>query len=295
MIPPNASSTPRPIVGILWMIFTGFNFVAVTVLVRQLGTDLPAAQSAFLRFAIGALFFGPSLLGLVRGGLLPQSLWVFLARGAVHACAVVLWFYAMARIPVAEVTAIGYLNPVLVTLGATLFFKEKLTRTHYLAIGLAFVGTLIILRPGFRNLGLGQMAQVGAAILFGCSYLLAKKLSQSQSAGQIVVMLSFCVTVGLAPLAFWVWVPPSLWQFFSLALVALFATLGHFSMTRAFQAAPMVVTQPVVFLQLVWATLFGYILFEERPDLFVLLGGFIIISAISFLSWHSHWTQKRTH
>ncbi|MDP5333146.1 MAG: DMT family transporter, partial [Paracoccaceae bacterium] len=233
MIPPKASSAPRPIVGILWMIFTGFNFVAVTVLVRQLGTDLPAAQSAFLRFAIGALFFAPSLLGLVRGGLSPQSLRVFLARGAVHACAVVLWFYAMARIPVAEVTAIGYLNPVLVTLGATLFFKEKLTRTHYLAIGLAFVGTLIILRPGFRILGLGQMAQVGAAILFGCSYLLAKKLSQSQSAGQIVVMLSFCVTVGLAPLAFWVWVPPSLWQFFSLALVALFATLGHFSMTRA--------------------------------------------------------------
>ena len=111
MIPPKASSAPRPIVGILWMIFTGFNFVAVTVLVRQLGTDLPAAQSAFLRFAIGALFFAPSLLGLVRGGPSRQALRVFFARGTVHACAVVLWFYAMARIPVAEVTAIGYLNP----------------------------------------------------------------------------------------------------------------------------------------------------------------------------------------
>ena len=293
MIPPKASSAPRPIVGILWMIFTGFNFVAVTVLVRQLGTDLPAAQSAFLRFAIGALFFAPSLLGLVRGGPSRQALRVFFARGTVHACAVVLWFYAMARIPVAEVTAIGYLNPVLVTLGATVFFKEKLTRTHYLAIGLAFVGTLIILRPGFRNLGLGQMAQVGAAILFGCSYLLAKKLSQSQSAGQIVVMLSFCVTVGLAPLAFWVWVPPSLWQFFSLALVALFATLGHFSMTRAFQAAPMAVTQPVVFLQLIWASLFGYILFDELPDVFVVLGGFIIVAAVSYIVWRNPLQEKK--
>ena len=87
--------------------------------------------------------------------------------------------------------------------------------------------------------------------------------------------------------------PPSLWQFFSLALVALFATLGHFSMTRAFQAAPMAVTQPVVFLQLIWASLFGYILFDELPDVFVVLGGFIIVAAVSYIVWRNPLQEKK--
>ena len=83
----------------------------------------------------------------------------------------------------------------------------------------------------------------------------------------------------------WVWVPVSLEQLMWLGLVAGFATTAHYCMTRAFRVAPLTVTQPVTFLQLVWATLLGALVFGEGVDLWVILGGGIIIAAISWVTF----------
>ncbi|MFN3292873.1 MAG: DMT family transporter [Gemmobacter sp.] len=279
------SALNRPVAGVLWMLASGLSFVGVTGIVRYLGTDLPAAQSAFLRFAWSFVFLLPSLVLLLRGGLPGGALPLIGWRGAVHTVAVILWFYAMARLPVAEVTAIGYLNPVGVTLGAALFFGERLALRRLAAIGLAIVGALIVLRPGLREVSPGHLAQIGAAICFAGSYLLAKRLSQMLPAGAIVALMSATVTLGLAPFALAVWVPVSLEQVLWLGLVAMFATAGHYCMTRAFACAPIAVTQPVTFLQLLWATLLGALAFGEAVDPFVLLGGALIIGAVSYITW----------
>ncbi|MFN3936583.1 MAG: DMT family transporter [Gemmobacter sp.] len=287
-------TAPRPLSGILWMLASGLSFVAVTGIVRYLGTDLPAAQSAFLRFAWGVVFLGPALVALWRSGL-PAGVWPMIAgRGAVHTVAVVCWFYAMARIPVAEVTAIGYLNPVLVTLGAALFFGERLAARRLIAIGVAVLGALIVLRPGMRAVEPGHLAQIGAAAAFAGSYLFAKRLSQVMPAGAIVALMSATVTIGLAPLAAAVWVPITWAQLGWLGLVAVFATAGHYCMTRAFTLAPIAVTQPVTFLQLVWATLLGAVVFGEAVDPFVLLGGAVIIAAISYITWREAAIKRRS-
>lgn len=275
----------RPVEGALWMLATGLCFVGVTGIVRYLGTELPAAQSAFVRFGWGVLFLLPSLWGLVRKGLPAGTLALFGWRGVVHTAAVILWFHAMARIPVAEVTAIGYLNPVLVTLGAALFFGEALALRRILAVGVALVGALIVIRPGLREVTDGHLAQLGAACFFAASYLFAKRLSQLAPAGTVVAVMSATVTLGLLPLAIWVWVPMDVPQLLWLGLVAAFATGGHYCMTRAFRAAPLAVTQPVTFLQLVWATMLGALVFGEGVDVFVLLGGAVIIGAISYITW----------
>ena len=112
-------------------------------------------------------------------------------------------------------------------------------------------------------------------------------------AGAIVAMLSLMVTVALLPFALWVWVPPTPAQLGWLALVAGFATLGHYTMTRAFAAAPLTVTQPVIFLQLIWATLLGALVFGEPVDPFVLLGGGIIIAAVSVMTWREAVARRR--
>ena len=101
----------------------------------------------------------------------------------------------------------------------------------------------------------------------------------------LVALLSLTVTLGLAPLAFWVWITPTVQQVLLLGIVAFFATAGHYCMARAFAAAPASMTQPVVFLQLVWATLLGWFAFGEKVDPYVILGGAIIIAAISYMSW----------
>jgi drug/metabolite transporter (DMT)-like permease len=275
----------RPLAGILWMLATGLSFVAVTGIVRHLGTALPAVEAAFLRFLIGLIFLAPTLAGVLRGGLSPEAVTLVAGRGALHVAAVSLWFYAMARIPVAEVTAIGYLNPIVVTVGAAILFGEKLALRRIMAIAVALAGALVILRPGLREVSSGQLAQLGAATCFGLSYLIAKRLSALMPAGALVALLSLTVTLGLAPFALAVWVPPTPVQIGQLAIVAAFATLGHYTMARAFAAAPLTVTQPVTFLQLVWATLLGALVFDESVDPFILLGGAMIIGAISYMTW----------
>jgi drug/metabolite transporter (DMT)-like permease len=287
------SESSKPVVGIAWMLASGLSFVVVTGVVRYLGTDLPAVQSAFLRFAWGVVFLLPALMTLVRTGIPAGLARAIVLRGAVHTAAVTLWFFAMARITMAEVTAIGYLNPVCVTLGAALLFGEKLAVRRVIAIGVALIGALIVLRPGVRVIELGHWAQLGAAVCFAGSYLFAKSLSGKMPAGAIVGILSVTVTLGLLPFAIWVWVPVSMEQLAWLAVVALAATSGHYCMTRAFAVAPISVTQPVTFLQLVWASLLGYFAFGEQVDPFVLLGGGVIIGAVSYITWREAQLKRR--
>ncbi|MDO9527159.1 MAG: DMT family transporter [Gemmobacter sp.] len=283
----------RSLQGVLWMLASGLFFVGVTGVVRYLGTSMPAAQSAFLRFGWGVVFLLPSLIVLFRSGLPAGTGRLLLGRGAVHTVAVVCWFYAMARIPVAEVTAIGYLNPICVTIGAALLFGEKLAVRRIAAIGVAVLGALVVLRPGLREVSSGHWAQLAAAVLFAGSYLAAKQLTLRMQPGAVVAMMSLTVAIGLLPVAVWVWVPVTLTQVVWLALVAAFATAGHYCMTRAFVLAPISVTQPVTFLQLLWATLLGAIVFNEGIDPYVMLGGGMIIGAVGYITWREAVIKRR--
>lgn len=279
------TDTGRALEGVLWMLASGLSFVGVNGIVRYLGTDLPAAQSAFLRFAFGVVFLTPILPGVLRGGFAPGALRLFAWRGVAHTGAVLFWFYAMARIPVAHATAIGYLNPVVLLVVGSLLLGETMTTRRLIAVGIAALGALVVLRPGVEVVGLGHLSQIGAALCFAISYLFAKRLSALAPASVVVAVLSLTVALGLAPIAALVWVPVTWAQMGWLAVVAVLATMGHYLMTRAFSAAPFSVTQPVTFLQLVWAATLGAVAFGEPVDGYVLLGGAMIIGAISWLTW----------
>ncbi|MFN7002293.1 MAG: DMT family transporter [Roseinatronobacter sp.] len=279
------SPEPRPLVGIGWMIVTGLCFVALTGLVKHLGDELPAVQTGFLRYLLGLLFVLPMLGALRHSHLTSANLRFFGLRGAVHSLGVILWFYAMTRITVAEVTAMNYLTPVYITLGAALFLGERLALRRFLAVAAAFLGVLIILRPGLREVSPGHLAMIGTAIFFAASYLMAKRMSGTSDASVVVAMLSITVTICLAPFAIMVWAPPSPLQLFWLFWIAAFGTAGHYAMTLAFKAAPVTVTQPVTFLQLIWAVALGAILFGEAVDAYVILGGCVIMASVAFITW----------
>ncbi|NBB97390.1 MAG: EamA family transporter [Alphaproteobacteria bacterium] len=283
----------RPLLGMFWMLLTGLCFVAVTALVKYLGDDLPAAQQAFLRYLLGLVFLIPMWPALRATRITRAALALFGARGFVHALGVILWFYAMTQIPLAEVTAMNYLSPIYVTLGAALFLGEKLALRRIIAVLVAFLGALIILRPGLREVSSGHIAMIGTAIFFAGSYLMAKRMSGQVSASVVVGMLSVTVTICLAPFAFAVWVPPTGAQLLGLLAVAAFATAGHYTMTLAFAAAPVTVTQPVTFLQLVWAVALGALAFGEAVDLFVVLGGVVIMASVLFITWREAVLRKQ--
>ena len=283
----------QSIIGILWMVLTTILFVGVTATVRYLEGEVPAPQAAFLRYAIGTLFLIPSLISLTKIKPDKPLLQKFVLRGLVHSIGVTLWFYAMSVMPVAEVTAIGFLTYIFVSIGASIFLTEKLHRHRLAAILISFIGALIVLRPGFKVIESGQVGMLMATVVFTVSYLIAKIVSKERSSSEIVAMLSIFTTIFLIPSAIYSWEPLSIKAFLILSFTALIATVGHITMTKAIKAAPMVVTQPILFLQLVWASMVGLFIFNEKFDPFVILGGTIIMLCVCYVSYREHILGKK--
>jgi drug/metabolite transporter (DMT)-like permease len=283
----------QSIIGIMWMVLTTILFVGVTATVRYLEGEVPAPQAAFLRYAIGTLLLTPSLITLIKVKPNKPLMNKFLLRGLVHSFGVTLWFYAMSVMPVAEVTAIGFLTYIFVSIGACIFLKEKLHKHRITAVIISFVGALIILRPGFKVIESGQFGMLMATVVFTASYLIAKIVSKERSSSEIVAMLSVFTTFFLIPSAIYSWEPISLEALLILAFTALIATIGHITMTQAIKAAPMVVTQPILFLQLVWASMVGLFLFDEQFDLYVIIGGTVIMICVCYVSYREHVLGKK--
>ncbi len=259
-------------------------FVGVTVAVRYLGTNMNPVQAAFIRYCFGIVLILPLLS---RAGIMSldrDRLGFHALRGLVHGGGVILWFLAMSRIPISEVTALGFTTPIFVTLGAAVFLSERLKPYRVAAVVLGFIGALLILRPGLRVIDIGALAQLGAAPLFACSYLMAKSATRREASSMIVVLLSVFCTLTLALPARLVWRTPTLDELLLLGLTALLATSGHYCMTRALEAAEVSAVQPFTFLQLVWATILGLILFDETPDVWIWIGGAVIVGSATWMA-----------
>tara|TARA_B100002052_G_scaffold248499_1_gene235348 strand:- start:2258 stop:3193 length:936 start_codon:yes stop_codon:yes gene_type:complete len=270
--------------GIAWMLLTGMLFVGVTVAVRYLGTSMNPVQAAFIRYCFGIVLILPLLSRAGVMSLDRDRLGFHALRGLVHGGGVILWFLAMSRIPISEVTALGFTTPIFVTLGAAAFLSERLKPYRVAAVLIGFIGALLILRPGLRVIDIGALAQLGAAPLFACSYLMAKSATRREASSMIVVLLSVFCTLTLALPALLVWRTPTLEELLLLGLTALLATSGHYCMTRALEAAEVSAVQPFTFLQLVWATILGLILFDETPDVWIWIGGAVIVGSATWMA-----------
>ncbi len=282
----------KNIQAIFWMVVTTLLFAIVTGIVRYIGSDIPAPVAAFIRYIISTIFFIPLIVKmfiLERNKNNRQFYW---ARGLAHGFGVILWFFAMARIPVSEVTAIGYITPIFVSIAAFIFLKEKFSASIIGALVICMIGMIIIIRPTASGIATGQLSMVIATLFFAASYILAKKLSSTESTLEILVALNFIVTITLAPFAVVFWVTPSLQDVLFLGIVALFATAGHFTMTIALKLAPITITQPISYVQIVWASCIGFIFFEETISLWFSIGASLIILSSACVTYTSSKQNK---
>jgi len=270
--------------GMAWMLLTSVIFVGVTGIVRHLGSDMSAPQAAFLRYVFGVLLLLPVLLRMRMRVLISPRMKLHAIRGVVHGIGIILWFYAMARIPIAEVTALGYTTPIFVTIGAALFLGEKIRGRRIAAVLFCFAGVLVIMRPGIVAVELGTLAQIVAAPLFAASMLISKRLTETEDTTVIVALMSVFVTLTLLPFALASWRTPTPVELGWLFATALLATLGHLTLTQAFRAADITVTQPVSFLQLIWAALLGLYVFDEALDPWTMAGALIIIVSATYIA-----------
>jgi drug/metabolite transporter (DMT)-like permease len=270
--------------GIAWMALAGILFAIMTGIVRHLGTDMNPIQTSFIRYAFGIVLMVPVFLRLSRAEMRSSNKKLHAYRGVIHAGGVMLWFFAMSRLPIAEVTALGFLSPIFTTIGAAIYFKETLHARRIGAVLMGFGGTLIILRPGIEVIDIGAVAQLLAAPMFAISFMMAKKMTQTEHRSSIVAYMAVFVTLALLPPALMVWRTPTMEEIFWLFLMAGVATLAHLVMTKAMEEAELTTLQPVHFLQLVWATLIGYFLFAEEPDMWTWIGGGVVVASATYIA-----------
>ena len=269
------------------MVITTLLFAIVTGIVRYIGSDIPAPVAAFIRYIISTIFFIPLIVKMFILERNKNNIHFYWARGLAHGLGVILWFFAMARIPVSEVTAIGYITPIFVSIAAFIFLKEKFSISIMGALAICMIGMIIIIRPTASGIAIGQLSMVIATLFFAASYILAKKLSSTESTLEILVALNLIVTITLAPFAVVFWVTPSLQEVLFLSIVALFATAGHFTMTMALKLAPITITQPISYVQIVWASCIGFIFFEETISLWFSIGASLIILSSLYVTYTS--------
>ena len=279
--------------AIFWMVVTTLLFAIVTGIVRYIGSDIPAPVAAFIRYIISTLFFIPLIVKMFILERNRSNRRVYWSRGLAHGFGVILWFFAMARIPVSEVTAIGYITPIFVSIAAFIFLKETLSTSIIGALAICMIGMIIIIRPTTSGIATGQLSMIIATLFFAASYILAKKLSETESTLEILVALNFVVTLTLAPFAITFWVTPSLQEVLFLGVVALFATAGHFTMTIALKLAPITITQPISYVQIVWASGIGFIFFGETISLWFTLGAALIILSSLYVTYTSSANQNK--
>ncbi|MGH1357758.1 MAG: DMT family transporter [Burkholderiaceae bacterium] len=264
--------------GMIWASVAGLCFVLLNTVMRQMAIDMPPVQALFLRYAAGALVWLP---WLIRDGPRQYKSNFFLgqlARGVVHTAGLAIWFTALPHLPLAYTTAIGFTGPIFIMLGASWFLGERMVAARWIAVGLGFVGVLVIVGP---KLGAGNavysLLMLAAAPVFAGSFLIAKMLTRHDRPEVIVFWQSVWVSLLSLPFAFWLWVEPSPIQWAWVLVAGMLGSLGHWCLTRAYVIADISAAQPVKFLDLVWATGMGFIIFGDTPAVATLLGGALIV------------------
>jgi drug/metabolite transporter (DMT)-like permease len=275
----------------LWALVAGVSFVLLNALQRYLTLQIGSLQSQFLRYLCGMLVILPFVWSSGLAAFRPKHVGGQFTRGVVHTVGLLLWFGALPHITMADTTAIGFTTPIFIMLGAWLFLREPMRWERWLAALLGFGGVVIVVGPGLSATGnYWSLVMLGSAPLFAASFLITKALTRYETPGVIVLWQAITITVLSLPLALWNWQTPTLLQWAGFMLCGVLGSTAHYCLTRAYVVTDISATQSLKFLDLVWASLLGWLVFSEVPTRSSLLGGLIIAGATV---WIAHRESRR--
>ncbi|MFM7704831.1 MAG: DMT family transporter [Rubrivivax sp.] len=274
--------------AILWTVCAGLAFSLLNAFVRSLAQQVHPFQAQFLRYLFGLLVLLPMVVAHGPSAYRPQAVGGQFVRGALHTAGLCLWFVALPRIPLADMTAIGFTTPLFIMVGAWLFFREPMRWERWLATSLGFAGVMVVVgtRVDWRGQGPGMyhLVMLASAPVFAASFLVTTALTRYESTGTIVLWQGLTISLMSAPLAWAVWQPVSLAQLAGFLVCGLLGSLGHYCLTRGMREAELSATQTPKFLELIWAALLGWAVFGDVPTGSTLAGGLVISAATLWLA-----------
>ena len=269
------------IILILISIFTGST---MGVLIKFAQNDVSIYIAAFLRFLIGFIFIFPYILKTNFRVYKTSNILLHIIRSLLNYPAMLLTFSALMLVPYEKISALNFLVPFFVTILAVLFLKENIRIYRISALFIGFIGMLIILRPGIIDISLGIQMVLVATFFWSVIIILTKQLTNKDSSITILVYMYTFMTCLTLITAIIFWQTPTANSIIYLSLAAFVGTISHFSINHAFKLVDVSMTQPFSFIGLIIASLYGYFLFDESPDIYTWLGAIVIFIGIIIIT-----------
>ncbi len=269
----------RPLAAILWMLLTTALFVSMDTLAKTLTASLPTGEVVWGRFIFHALFLAVFLNRRLVVVMHSRRPGLQLVRSAFLLMTTLCFFNGLRLLDLATNTAIMFMTPLLVTLLSVPVLREPVGWRRILSVMIGFVGALIIIRPGSEAIGLAALLPLGAA-LFNSAYQLSTRVLAHVDSP--LTTLSYTAVIGALFSNLMLlegWVTPSPIEWLKLMAVGLLGCLSHFSLIKAFSLANAAVAAPFTYSSLIWATLFGALVFGELPDLWTVVGALVIVGS----------------
>lgn len=292
--PPAAQAERRAVLaGVAWMLVTSVLAVGMQAMVRQVSADMHPFEIAFFRNFLG-LFLLAALFQRAGWGALRTRQWgLHAARAAVNSLSMIAFFVSLTLAPFASVTALGFTAPLFAAIGAAVFLGEKMRARRWIATIAGLCGVLVIVRPGFAEVGLGELLVILSAVGWSVALLLIKTMSRTDSALAITAYMNLLLTPITLAFAVFVWTWPSFTQLLWLTGIACAGTLAQTSLNQALRHGEVAVVMPIEFVRVIWAALIGLYIFGEPLDIWVGAGAAIIVASTSYIAYRESRVKGR--
>jgi drug/metabolite transporter (DMT)-like permease len=280
-MPPPFAGPQHSLRGIMLIVAAVSTFALMDATAKYLSRTYPVPAIAWSRYFFQAFIMlvvlGPRLrLDLVR----TRRPGLQVARGVMLALSTILFFSALALMPIAEASAITFLSPLVLTALSVFLLRERVPPAAWVAVAAGFVGVLVIIRPGGAVFSPAALLPLAAAFSLAFYQMMTRQLSGVDSSVATLFYSAIVGTVLLTLLLPFFWHPPeSVADGLMLALLGVLGAVGHFVLIRAFDHAPASVLAPFVYSQLVSVLILGYVVFGDFPDGWSLVGMAIIVAS----------------
>ena len=247
--------------------------------------ELNVFTTGFLRFFFGFLIITPYILKTKFEVFSTKNLKIHILRSALNLPAMLLGFAALAMLPLEKMTAIHFIVPIIVTILAVIFLKEKIYLYRSIALVMGFLGMLIILRPGIIDISIGIYMALISSLIWSVVIILTKKVSKDDSAITILSHQYVYMSLFSFPLVIYFWDQPSLKTIIFILCAAMSGTILHIALNHAYKLVDVTMTQPYSFLGLVVSSIIGYFVFSDKPDFYTWLGASVIFCGVLLISY----------
>jgi drug/metabolite transporter (DMT)-like permease len=290
-----------PLYGILLQILAMLCFTLQGAFVRYVSERIPIGEIVFSRGFFGIL---PLMLWLAWQGKFgtmwrTSNLRAHLSRGVVNLGGMFCNFSALARIPIADATALGYATPLFTVILAATFLGEVVRLWRWCAVLVGFVGVMLMLFPHIGQgsfddtAALGAIFALSAALLFGIAITQIRHMTAKETTGALVFFYSVVAMVVSLVTIFWGWVIPSGGDLLALAVMGVLGGMAQILMTESFRHAAAAVLAPFAYTSMLWAVTVGYLWFGEVPAPIVVAGAAIVIGSGLFVIWREHGLDRK--